>query len=526
MIFRVVRLVVSIHVMFSLSSLYAATYDIILHNSSNSVNFLTESLSLTDITFLDKKDIYFNNNKDLSFLIDRSQKSSLTIARVESNLAIEQVCEILTALPNISLAEPNYNLELYQESLDPLSFKQDYLMEGDLFQLWSLVSKKSVLIAVIDTGVDINHEDLKDVIYSNDLEIINGKDDDRNGYIDDRSGYQWVNLLDDESVGDSGDDHGHGTHMAGIIASASNQKGIVGIHPGATILPLKVFDSNGVGYQLEASLAIRYAVDQGVDIINCSWGYVYKTKVLEDAIAYAIENDVIVIAAVGNGGMNTVMYPAKFQSVIGVGSINRNSQKLESFSNQGQGLDIAISGKNIFSAAPGNAYQYLTGTSTSTAIISGILGRIMSHYPSLSTESYQAILTQSSPLVLPASIRVPNVYTLLDEFQVKATVEQTIMSYESDHNHKSKISNVMVAPSPVQTPEAMIHFIAEEAGLAGSISVYNLAGELQEKQSFISNSDRNRVIINIANMSNSTYIYTVSLAEETKIHKGKFAVLR
>ena len=130
------------------------------------------------------------------------------------------------------------------------------------------------------------------------------------------------------------DDNGHGTHIAGIIAANHNGSGISGIHPRAKLLPLKIFSSGGVGTQLNAALAVRYAVNQGADIINCSWGY-SKTKLFEDAIAYAIENNVIVVAAVGNHGKEKVYYPAGFPGVLGAGSIDNTTNQLTSYSNLG-----------------------------------------------------------------------------------------------------------------------------------------------------------------------------------------------
>ena len=506
------------------SSLIAATYDIILHKSDSRIQLLVNPTPLTDITILKQKTVTIKKKQRLNFLLSKNNNETLDIIRVESSLDLKDICDQLETLPYVSLAEPNYALELYQEALDPLSFKQHYLIEDDLFQLWSLQSKRDVVIAIIDTGVNLNHEDLKDAIYKNEGELINGKDDDGNGYIDDITGYQWLDWLGNKISSHPEDDHGHGTHMAGIIAGLSNQKGIVGIHPGAKILPLKVFNQFGIGYQLEAALAIRYAVDQGASIINCSWGFIFKTKVLEDAVEYALANDVIVVAAVGNNSMKTVMYPARFKSVIGVGSIEKATKQLESFSNQGHGLDVAISGKDVFSTSLNNGYAHLSGTSTSTAIISGILGRIVSYYPNLTAESYQSILIQSSPKVLPANIRVPNVYALLEEFNIKAGINADVAFYGGSSKN-TKISNVMVAPNPIRSNQAVIYFSAQEDGLDGYVTFYNLEGVLQKKKDFITQS-LNSITLNIADMVNGTYLYTVTLNGLNEVHKGKCSILR
>jgi hypothetical protein len=511
----------------SSQTLIASTYELILHKSSITHHALITNNPLSGITINKQKAITFPSEKSgINALFSKSKQSSVDIIEVESLLPLSTIQEKLSALPGVDYVEPNYELHLYQEAFDPLSFKQTYLSEGDLYQLWSLEPKQSVLVAVIDTGIDLDHPDLSEHIYTNTLEKNNRKDDDGNGYIDDIHGFAWLRWLDNDLSYDTKDYHGHGTHMAGIIAGIKNNTGIIGIHPKAQILPLKVFDSAGYGTQLEASLAIRYAVAQGAKIINCSWGFEHKTKILEDAIAYAIAKDVIIVAAVGNGGHNTVMYPAKFPEVLGVGSYDASQNKLYEFSNYGKDLDIAISGKHIFSTYLNKGYTYLSGTSASTAIITGVLARIMSYYPYLSASAYQDLLIQSSPKRSEKNINIPNIYSLLAEFESKPKINLSdkleLLSQESS----SYVSQVMIAPNPVKSHIAQCYFTATQAGLEGSIQLYSIDGIMQKKVSFITSLNQNKILIPVDSLANGTYIYTLHIGNNKQKVKGKISLLR
>ncbi len=504
---------------------YAKTVEIIIHQSNLNISYLVEEKANDVLKIVNYRAVNFQqqNPSAISKLV--VQQSKVGVIQVESSLTPTEICDQLEAFPGIDEAEPNYPLELYQTVFDPLSNKQTYLRENDLFQIWSLTAKKDVIVAVIDTGIDLHHRDLSQAIYTNPNEIINGKDDDGNGYADDVHGYQWLNWLGNKVSNKPVDDHGHGTLISGIIAGSNNQHGIVGVHPQATILPLKVFDSNGVGNQLEAAMAIYYAINQGAALINCSWGFHYKTKVLEDAINEALAKGIIVVAAVGNQGEKQVMYPANFDRVVGVGSLNDDTKDLALFSNFGKNLDIAISGIKIFSSSLNNSYEYITGTSASAAIISGLLARVMSFYPSLPAESYIDLVSRTSYLVSDKQIKTPNIYRLLDGFDMKPTIS------ESTYNNSlvtqiNMLENVMIAPNPVINNEANLFFTISQAGLAGNINIYNLEGLLIKNQSFITQQNQNKITINVDDVQNGNYLYVVSVPEVNKIIKGKFSILK
>ena len=504
---------------------YAETIEVIVHKSNLNINYLVEDKSNDMLKIVNYRDVNLQK-QNLSAISQLGEnQSKIAVIQVESSLTPAEICDQLEDLPDIELAEPNYPLELYQESFDPLSNKQTYLRENDLFQIWSLTAKKDVIVAVIDTGIDLHHNDLAQVIYTNPNEVINGKDDDGNGYSDDIHGYQWLNWLGGNVSNNPIDDHGHGTLVSGVIAGSNNQHGIVGIHPSAIILPLKVFDSNGVGSQLEAAMAIYYAINQGASLINCSWGFHYKTKILEDAINKALEKGVVVVAAVGNQGERQVMYPANFDRVVGVGSLNNDTKNLALFSNFGEGLDVAISGIKIFSSSLNNSYDYITGTSASAAIISGLLARVMSFYPSLPADSYIDLVSRTSYLVSDRQIKTPNIHRLLDGFDIKPNISESTYK-NSLVTQTSMVDNVMIAPNPVISDQANLFFTISQAQLTGVINIYNLEGILIKNKSFVTQENQNRITIAVDDFQNGNYLYVVNISETNESIKGKFSILK
>jgi len=240
-----------------------------------------------------------------------------------------------------------------------------------------------VLVAVIDTGVDISHPDLKDAIWTNPGEIPdNGIDDDNNGFIDDVNGWDFRNK--DKSVFDFATTDKHGTHCAGTIAAARNEDGVVGVAPGVKILPLKFMDTSG-GSTDAAIEAIGYAKAAGAKIVNCSWGGSDGSVALREAIA---NSGMLFVAAAGNAEDGktrvnidiTPLYPASFDldNIITVAAID-NKGALAQFSYYGpQSVDVAAPGNNIYSTVPDNNYDYLKGTSMAAAHVSGIAALVAS----------------------------------------------------------------------------------------------------------------------------------------------------
>lgn len=232
-----------------------------------------------------------------------------------------------------------------------------------------------IIVAVIDTGVEIEHPELQQNIWSNQAEAlgIEGVDDDGNGYIDDLHGYNFI-----DETGKITDLGPHGTHVAGIIAAKK-----FGVNPNAQIMPLAFMNTKG-GTPHHAARAIRYAVDHGARIINCSWGEETKSQELEEAIAYALFREVVIVASAGNLGINNDFYfhyPSHHAGVITVANLDGNDH-LDYFSNYGaRTVDIGAPGVDILSTWVNGSYELKSGTSMAAPYVSGALSLLLGQEP-------------------------------------------------------------------------------------------------------------------------------------------------
>lgn len=244
----------------------------------------------------------------------------------------------------------------------------------------------SVVVAVIDTGVDIDHEDLADNIWKNTGEIPgNGIDDDGNGYIDD---YYGVNVI--TGKGDGDDDNGHGTHIAGIIAAKNNFVGVLGIAYNVKIMPVKAAMASGYLNQSAIAKAVTYAYQNGAEVINMSFGGSACSIAVQDALAAAYTRCVLVASAGNDGMYNEGLgavpnYPAALSYVMGVMSINLLGVE-SSFTNwdvkkyNGVEYELYAPGEEMVSTLPGNKYGFLSGTSMAAPVVSAVAAIVRSEY--------------------------------------------------------------------------------------------------------------------------------------------------
>lgn len=277
----------------------------------------------------------------------------------------------------VSNAEHSWNNNLVNA---PEVWQQGYTGDG-------------VVVAVVDSGVDFTHSDLDDNIWINEDETLgNGIDDDGNGYIDDGMGWDFV-----EQDNTPMDRNGHGTHVAGTIAAERNDAGITGVAYGARIMPIKVLAEDGFGLGSDVADGIRYAVDNGADVINLSLGGDRPTDIIQAAIRYATEQGAIVVMAAGNEGAERPGYPAGFATDYGfsVGAVDRFGS-IAPFSNRA-GQDSSIHhvmapGVAIESTLPGDRYDSFSGTSMATPHVAGVIALMLSANPDLTPEQVRQII--------------------------------------------------------------------------------------------------------------------------------------
>jgi subtilisin family serine protease len=234
---------------------------------------------------------------------------------------------------------------------------------------------ENTIVAVIDSGVDYNHEDMVNQMHSN-------------------RGYDFVNN-DNNPM----DDNGHGTHVAGTIAAGSNnRKGTAGVAPQAKIMAIKGLDWEGLGYDSDLAAGTRYAADNGADVINNSWGAAESSSTLQDAVIYAKSRGVVIVSAAGNENSTWLGYPASFAESMAIAATDYNDQKA-SFSNYGDLVDVAAPGVGVLSLrASGtdmygdgthivdNRYYWANGTSMSSPHAAGLAAAIISKFPSYSVD--------------------------------------------------------------------------------------------------------------------------------------------
>lgn len=255
------------------------------------------------------------------------------------------------------------------------------------------------IIAVIDTGVDYTHDDLRANMWRNPGEIPNNNlDDDNNGYIDDVVGYDFAN---NDPL--PFDDHDHGTHVAGIAAAVGgNGKGIAGHCPRCSIMALKFITSDGSGTDADAIKAIEYATKMGAVVANSSWGSPQNSKSLEEAFNASAAKGLIHVVAAGNEGRdlaNYSFYPAKFKSEgqLTVAALYPANIYIPFWSNHGRRhVHTSCGGSEVYSTLPGNTYGSYSGTSMAAPGIAGDVALMLSHSPDISNAKIHSLLDKYS----------------------------------------------------------------------------------------------------------------------------------
>lgn len=311
-------------------------------------NNLISSLKVKEISSIDKGDI-----------------SLLTVSQPSDLMPLTN--ELLTR-NEVEFVEPNYEIETAYVPSDPEYARQWHLQRIGMPAAWDISKGNSAItVAVIDSGVQVNHPDLKGKIISP-INMLTGN----------------VDTVADE----------HGTHVAGIIAASINNSGIAGIAPNVKIMPINVFSGDSASIY-DIIRGVYYAADHKANIINLSLGGTYYSQSLRNAINYASSKGVVLVAAAGNDSSNLLTYPAAFPGVIGVSATNGRDE-ITSFSNFGSYIDIAAPGEMIFSTVTGSSYNYMSGTSMAAPVVSGVSALILSKNPFLTPGDVESILKRSA----------------------------------------------------------------------------------------------------------------------------------
>jgi len=324
------------------------------------------------------------------FILDQTEQTM--VVRDLTREAEEMIVQ-WEANPTVVYMEPNYTYE--KQTDDPrkdIIFAQEDLMQADLpndelydFYQWNLKQlnlesawsqtkgKQGVPVAIIDSGIDPEHHDLEERIV------------------------QGYNAFEDNEA--FFDDNGHGTHVAGIFgAVTNNESGIAGVTWNNPLLAVKVLDDEAIGDSFSIAKGIRWATDHGAKVINLSLGDEHNSEVMHEAIKYAYDRDVVLIAATGNEGVETPMFPAGYPEVLAVGSTN---EKLERsfYSNYGKHTDVTAPGEHIPSTFIGDQYVMMSGTSMSSPHVAGVAALIRSQNEDLTNEEvYERIRNTAEDL--------------------------------------------------------------------------------------------------------------------------------
>ena len=299
---------------------------------------------------------------------DYQEQGSINLVRVPRGQDLEKIANQLVQYKEVNYVEPNLQLQGSSIPSDSYYSKQWGAKKINLPEAWDTTTgESSIVVAVVDSGVDTNHSEFKGKIIKS-YDISTGKK---------------------SIIGTS-----HGTHVAGIIGAAMDKKGVVGTAPNISLMPINIFKGS------EASVfnfiqGIQYAVDNGVDIINLSLYTSYYSATMDTAIQYAHSKGVLVVSAVGNDGKIMTAYPAALENVIAVSATNQDDS-FAKFSNRGEYVDISAPGTDIISTDTDGMYSTMTGTSMATPFISGVSALILSKNPYLSADEVESILIKSS----------------------------------------------------------------------------------------------------------------------------------
>lgn len=356
------------------------------------------------------------------YKVKKENDNYLVVAN--DKMTTNELIQALSKQPDVESAEPNYIYTKQTKSTtndkpSAITPQTTATPNDEFFQShqWNLSHIKAergweitggtedIIIAVLDTGIDTAHQDLSDKLIE--------------GY----------NAFDESS--DVSDEHGHGTHVAGITGAITNNvTGIAGVSWYNPIMPVKVLNEKGEGSLFEIASGIHWATDHGAKVINLSLGDSESSTMLHDAIQYAYEHDVVLIAAAGNDNVAQPMFPAGYPEVFSVSAVNEQREKA-AFSNYGEHIDVTAPGEHIPSTFPDNNYVFMSGTSMAAPHVAGLAGLIRSIRPELTNEEVMQLMRQTAEDIGPEG---HDEFFGYGEINVTASLDFIESNEETTHN--------------------------------------------------------------------------------------------
>jgi hypothetical protein len=304
-----------------------------------------------------------------SQVVSEHGRMNIVVARPVVGIDPQAWVEAWSQSPSVEYMQENHSVRIAAKVNDPFAEEQHYLRQIGAEKAWDVISEnKSLAIALIDTGVDLEHPDLKG-------NLLPG-----------------INLIDPGAPPQ--DDNGHGTNVAGVIAAVSNNKqGISGLVWKAQIMPIKALEANGRGDEDKLGEGIRYAVDQGVKIVVLSVGLYPSSPYMRDVVQYAEDNGVLLISASGNDG-KSVKYPAAYPTVLAVGGVTADN-RVEPNSNYGPEIDV-VAPWDVFTTQLGGGYTYNEGTSMAAPQVAGVAALLWAQYPEFKPHQIRHMIRQTA----------------------------------------------------------------------------------------------------------------------------------
>ena len=340
------------------------------------------------------------------------------LVKLPPGLSVDAALDRFSHMPGVKFAEPNYIVYIAETSQGDIS-DQWGLTQIHTQEAWDILSsnqKNEILLATVDTGVKRDVSDLVPNIWADPDEIPNnGIDDDGNGYIDDTWGWDFVNNDNNPT-----DDHMHGSAVTGVMVAAQDGIGVVGICPWCKVMAVKVLGSQGSGSLDIVASGITYAAQNGARVINLSLAGPADSATLKNAVDFAWNNGAVVVAAGGNDGTKTMLYPAGYANAMAVASTNL-ADKHSCFSNYSPGyISVAAPGQSIYVVDINDVttgYNYYSGTSLSAPHVSGLAGLILGKDPSLTNVDVRAILENSAVDLGPIGFDAAFGYGRIDAYR-------------------------------------------------------------------------------------------------------------